>query len=300
MSEDHPQHVATWLGEVFGGPPRYTEEHGGYPHMLAKHRDRALTEPQRRRWVELICDAADAAGLPSTTPSSAPRSSPTSSGGRGSRWPTRSRARPRRRRRRSRTGAGARRRRTCRSIGADGDRDHHRLGHLRAARVRWRRSRAGRHPLGRDARLARHRRRRRRRARLAARRRPCPALEPRDAPGQHRGAVGARRRGRGRGHGLRRGRPGRRARVADLLRRPALPGQPPAGRLALHVLCRGRRSAPGPSGSSRTRSRPRCGARCSTQRDGAGWRCATAAATATSTARASTPAPRSAGWRRPA
>ena len=64
MSEDHPQHVATWLGEVFGGPPRYTEEHGGYPHMLAKHRDRALTEPQRRRWVELICDAADAAGLP--------------------------------------------------------------------------------------------------------------------------------------------------------------------------------------------------------------------------------------------
>ena len=64
MSHDHPQHVATWLGEVFGGPPRYTDEHGGYPHMLAKHRGRALTEPQRRRWVELICDAADEAGLP--------------------------------------------------------------------------------------------------------------------------------------------------------------------------------------------------------------------------------------------
>ena len=64
MSPDHPRHVATWLGEVFGGPPRYTEEHGGYPHMLAKHRNRALTEKQRRRWVELICDAADAAELP--------------------------------------------------------------------------------------------------------------------------------------------------------------------------------------------------------------------------------------------
>jgi hemoglobin len=64
MPHDHPQHVATWLGEVFGGPPSYTEEHGGYPHMLAKHRDRALTEPQRRRWLELICDAADDAGLP--------------------------------------------------------------------------------------------------------------------------------------------------------------------------------------------------------------------------------------------
>ena len=64
MSEDHPQHVAVWLGEVFGGPPRYTEEHGGYPHMLGKHRNRALTEEQRTRWVHLICAAADEAGLP--------------------------------------------------------------------------------------------------------------------------------------------------------------------------------------------------------------------------------------------
>jgi hemoglobin len=33
--------------------------------MLEKHRGRALTEPMRRRWVELICDAADDAALPS-------------------------------------------------------------------------------------------------------------------------------------------------------------------------------------------------------------------------------------------
>jgi hemoglobin len=65
MAADHPKHVATWLGEVFGGPPRYTEEHGGYPHMLAKHRNRALTEEQRRRWVQLIYTAADEAELPS-------------------------------------------------------------------------------------------------------------------------------------------------------------------------------------------------------------------------------------------
>ena len=65
MPHDHPQHVATWLGEVFGGPPRYTDEHGGYGHMLAKHLNRALTEQQRRRWIELICDAADTAALPS-------------------------------------------------------------------------------------------------------------------------------------------------------------------------------------------------------------------------------------------
>ena len=65
MDAHHPQYVAMWLGEVFGGPARYTEERGGYPHMLAKHRGRALTEPMRRRWVQLICDAADDAGLPS-------------------------------------------------------------------------------------------------------------------------------------------------------------------------------------------------------------------------------------------
>ena len=64
MSEDHPAHVAVWLGEVFGGPPRYTDEHGGYAHMLGKHRNRALTEEQRTRWVQLICASADAAGLP--------------------------------------------------------------------------------------------------------------------------------------------------------------------------------------------------------------------------------------------
>jgi hemoglobin len=65
MTPGHPKHVAAWLAEVFGGPKRYTEEHGGYPHMLNKHRNLALTERQRRRWVNLICDAADDARLPS-------------------------------------------------------------------------------------------------------------------------------------------------------------------------------------------------------------------------------------------
>ena len=64
MDREHPKHVAMWLGEVFGGPPRYTEERGGYPHMLRKHLNRALTEEMRRRWVSLICDAADDVGLP--------------------------------------------------------------------------------------------------------------------------------------------------------------------------------------------------------------------------------------------
>jgi hemoglobin len=65
MDPSHPKHVAAWLAEVFGGPRRYTEERGGYPHMLSKHRNLGLTEEQRRRWVNLICDAADDAGMPS-------------------------------------------------------------------------------------------------------------------------------------------------------------------------------------------------------------------------------------------
>jgi hemoglobin len=64
MDTEHPHHVAVWLAEVFGGPPLYTEEHGGYPHMLSKHHGLSITEAHRRRWVSLICDAADDAGLP--------------------------------------------------------------------------------------------------------------------------------------------------------------------------------------------------------------------------------------------
>ena len=64
MSPEHARHVAVWLAEVFGGPATYTEEHGGYPHMVSMHLGMAITEPQRRRWVNLIQDAADDVGLP--------------------------------------------------------------------------------------------------------------------------------------------------------------------------------------------------------------------------------------------
>ena len=64
MPDDHPHHVAIWLAEVFGGPSLYTDEHGGYPHMLGKHRGLAITEEQRFRWVQLIAKAADEAQLP--------------------------------------------------------------------------------------------------------------------------------------------------------------------------------------------------------------------------------------------
>ncbi|NEB77263.1 antibiotic biosynthesis monooxygenase [Streptomyces sp. SID14478] len=64
LPAEHAARVALWLGEVFGGPSAYTERHGGHSHMVAMHVGKAITEPQRRRWVNLIQDAADEAGLP--------------------------------------------------------------------------------------------------------------------------------------------------------------------------------------------------------------------------------------------
>jgi CDGSH-type Zn-finger protein/truncated hemoglobin YjbI len=64
MGPDHPKHVAAWLAETFGGPPLYTEHHGGYEQMLDKHRDRELTEEQRQRWVSRMLATADEVGLP--------------------------------------------------------------------------------------------------------------------------------------------------------------------------------------------------------------------------------------------
>ncbi|GAA2609201.1 hypothetical protein GCM10010411_49350 [Actinomadura fulvescens] len=64
MDPGHPKYVAMWLAEVFGGPARYTDERGGYHHMVTQHLGKAIKEPQRRRWVSLLMDAADEVGLP--------------------------------------------------------------------------------------------------------------------------------------------------------------------------------------------------------------------------------------------
>lgn len=64
MSGEHPRHVAHFIGEVLGGPPAYSETRGGHPHMVSRHLGRQLTERQRRRWMELLLDCADAVGFP--------------------------------------------------------------------------------------------------------------------------------------------------------------------------------------------------------------------------------------------
>ncbi|MFI6783379.1 hypothetical protein [Micromonospora sp. NPDC050276] len=74
--------VAVWLAEVFGGPATYRMEHGGYLHMLGQHLGRTISEVQRRRWVNVMMDAADESAYP-MTPSFAPPSRATSSGAPG-------------------------------------------------------------------------------------------------------------------------------------------------------------------------------------------------------------------------
>jgi hemoglobin len=64
MDAEHPQHVALWLAEVFGGPADYSTERGGHEHMASMHLGRGITEVQRRRWVELLTNSADEVGLP--------------------------------------------------------------------------------------------------------------------------------------------------------------------------------------------------------------------------------------------
>ncbi len=70
MSSDHPERVAAWLGEVFGGPAGYSEQYGGgtpvggYQRMLSQHLGKHLTEEQRARWARLLGEAAGEACLP--------------------------------------------------------------------------------------------------------------------------------------------------------------------------------------------------------------------------------------------
>lgn len=64
MNEEHPRHVAAFLGEVLGGPTTYSEQHGGHPHMVRQHLNRHLTQVLRKQWVGLLLGTADELGMP--------------------------------------------------------------------------------------------------------------------------------------------------------------------------------------------------------------------------------------------
>jgi hemoglobin len=54
VSEQHRDHVTDWWVEVMGGPAVYTEQRGGYEHMLARHHDLAISAEQRLTFVTLL------------------------------------------------------------------------------------------------------------------------------------------------------------------------------------------------------------------------------------------------------
>jgi hemoglobin len=64
MDPHHSVHVSAFLTQVFGGPPAYTDEGGSHAHMIGRHLGRNLNHDQRKRWLALMLETADEAGLP--------------------------------------------------------------------------------------------------------------------------------------------------------------------------------------------------------------------------------------------
>lgn len=64
MDDKHPEHVAAFIGEVFGGPKTYSLNHGGHPEMIRHHLNRHLSEKQRRRWIAVLLDTYEELDAP--------------------------------------------------------------------------------------------------------------------------------------------------------------------------------------------------------------------------------------------
>jgi hemoglobin len=70
-TEEQPGHVekfTAFTAETFGGPETFTNEMGGFIHLIDVHRGFKITEEQRQRFVDLYMIAADKAGLPADVP----------------------------------------------------------------------------------------------------------------------------------------------------------------------------------------------------------------------------------------
>lgn len=64
VSREHREHVTDWWTEVMGGPAVYSQQRGGYEHMLSRHQGLAITPAQRLAFVTLLSRATDDTGLP--------------------------------------------------------------------------------------------------------------------------------------------------------------------------------------------------------------------------------------------
>jgi hemoglobin len=61
---DHIQRLGLYWAEVFGGPPRYSESHGGHSGMLDIHAGQGADADLGARFVRCFVQAADDAALP--------------------------------------------------------------------------------------------------------------------------------------------------------------------------------------------------------------------------------------------
>jgi hemoglobin len=61
---EHVRFLADYWGEVFGGPPLYTERHGGHTAMLAVHANQGAHPTLGAAFVRCFVEAADGAQLP--------------------------------------------------------------------------------------------------------------------------------------------------------------------------------------------------------------------------------------------
>ena len=61
---DHVAHLASYWAEVLGGPPRYSESHGGHSVMLEIHARTGAGPDFGERFLDCFVRAADDAKLP--------------------------------------------------------------------------------------------------------------------------------------------------------------------------------------------------------------------------------------------
>jgi len=64
MNPQHIENLAAYWAEVFGGPARYSESHGGHSAMLAIHAGKGAGDDFGPRFVACFMQAADDARLP--------------------------------------------------------------------------------------------------------------------------------------------------------------------------------------------------------------------------------------------
>jgi hemoglobin len=64
VNPEHIENLAAYWAEVFGGPARYSESHGGHSAMLGIHAGQGAGEDLGSRFVACFVQAADDAHLP--------------------------------------------------------------------------------------------------------------------------------------------------------------------------------------------------------------------------------------------